>query len=125
MSGSGSSETSWADEAVVVTKRPRPETDSSTRPKRQPPYAVILHNDDLNTFEFVAGVLKRVFGYATPKAIHLTMEAHLQGRSVVWSGSLEVAELKADQIRSCGGDPEMRHKGAGALGVSIEPLPGD
>jgi ATP-dependent Clp protease adaptor protein ClpS len=120
---SGSTETCWADEAVVVTEKAKPETASTTRPKRQPPYAVILHNDDLNTFEFVVGVIKTVFGYTTPKALQLTMEAHLRGRSIVWSGTLEVAELKADQVRSCGGDPEMRHKGAGALGVSIEPLP--
>src|SRR5262245_8645355 len=75
------------------------------RPKRQPQHAVVLHNDELNTFEFVIGVLQKVFHYDQPKAYQLTFRAHVSGRSVVWTGVLEVAELKADQIRSCGCDP--------------------
>jgi len=54
-------------------------------------------------------------------AVKTLMEAHEKGRSVVWVGPLEVAELKADQIRSCGADPEMKAKGAHPLGVSVEP----
>ena len=94
------------------------------RPKRQPRYAVILHNDDLNTFEFVMGVLQKVFHYDQPQAYQLTFRAHVSGRSVVWSGVLEVAELKADQIRSCGADPLRASEGATKLRVTVEPLPG-
>ncbi len=101
-----------------------PETDTVTdgRPKRQPPYAVILHNDDVNTCEFVIGVLMKVFGYSVEKCVQLMLDAHHSGRSVVWSGSLEVAELKADQIHSCGPDPDQKDKGAEPLRVSLEPL---
>lgn len=53
----------------------------------------------------------------------LTARAHFTGRSIVWSGVLEVAELKADQIRSCGADPEAKAKGAMALRVTLDPLP--
>jgi ATP-dependent Clp protease adaptor protein ClpS len=95
-----------------------------TKPKKQSPYAVILHNDDLNGFDFVVGVLRKVFHYERPKAYQLTMAAHTAGRSIVWSGVLEVAELKADQIRSCGPDPSAKVKGALALRVTVEPLPG-
>jgi ATP-dependent Clp protease adaptor protein ClpS len=49
------------------------------------------------------------------------LEAHEKGRSVVWVGPLEVAELKADQVRSCGPDPTMKARGAQPLGVSVEP----
>jgi ATP-dependent Clp protease adaptor protein ClpS len=97
--------------------------DERTKPKRQPPYAVILHNDELNGFDFVVGVLRKVFHYGRVKAFKLTMAAHAAGRSNVWSGPLEVAELKADQIRSCGPDPAAKSKGALALRVTIEPLP--
>lgn len=93
------------------------------RPKRQPRYAVILHNDDVNTAEFVVGVLQKVFHYDQPKAFQLMLRAHVSGRSVVWSGVLEVAELKADQIRSCGCDPLRAADGAGPLRVTVEPLP--
>jgi len=110
---------------IDVQPRTVPEEETGTRTKRQPPYAVVLHNDDLNGFDFVVEVLRKVFGYDLPKAHTLTLEAHERGRSIVWSGALEVAELKADQIRSCGPDPRMRAAGAQPLGVSVEPLPGD
>ena len=98
-----------------------PETDTETKTRRQPPYAVILHNDDVNTMEFVVAVLRKVFGYEVEKCVELMLEAHEKGRAAVWVGPLEVAELKADQIRSCGPDPEQKPKGAQPLGVSVEP----
>ena len=112
-------------EAAPSETEKRQETTERTREKtkRQPPYAVVLHNDDLNTFEFVVGVLRKVFNYDLAKATQLMLNAHRQGRSIVWSGQLEIAELKADQIRSCGPDPEMKASGALALRVTIEPVP--
>jgi ATP-dependent Clp protease adaptor protein ClpS len=100
-----------------------PETDTETQTRRQPPYAVILHNDDYNGMDFVMLVLQKVFGYTEQKCFVLMVEAHEKGRAVVWVGALEVAELKADQIRSCGADPQMKSKGAQPLGVSVEPAP--
>lgn len=100
---------------------PDSDTESESQTRRQPPYAVILHNDDINTMEFVIEVLRKVFGYTTQKCFELMMKAHEQGRAVVWVGPLEVAELKADQIRSCGPDPRLVSKGAQPLGVSVEP----
>jgi ATP-dependent Clp protease adaptor protein ClpS len=88
--------------------------------KQQPPYSVVLHNDNVNSFEFVVGVVRKVFHYGEPKAFQLTLAAHEQGRSILWTGVLEVAELKADQIRSCGADPEMKSRGALPLQVTIE-----
>jgi len=90
----------------------------------QPPYAVILHNDPVNTIDFVIGVLQKVFGYALEKAFLLTVEAHETGRSIVWTGSLEIAELHAERIQACGPDPDRRDAGARRLGVTVEPLPG-
>jgi ATP-dependent Clp protease adaptor protein ClpS len=100
-------------------------TKSREKNKQEPqrPYAVILHNDDLNTVEFVVGVLRKVFHYEHRKAFKLMLEAHRTGRSIVWTGMLEVAELKADQIRSCGADPLMSARGALPLRVTIERLP--
>jgi ATP-dependent Clp protease adaptor protein ClpS len=101
--------------------KPSPRKDAA--PKRQPPYAVVLHNDDVNTFDHVVAVLRKVFQFDRMIAFRLTLQAHLSGRSIVWSGSLEVAELKADQIRSCGPDPSMMSRGALPLRTSVEPLP--
>ncbi|MCU0702574.1 MAG: ATP-dependent Clp protease adaptor ClpS [Fimbriiglobus sp.] len=101
---------------------PIPDAATDVRTKHQPPYAVILHNDDVNTFVFVVGVLQKVFGYPVEKCVQLMLEAHHTGRSVVWTGTLELAELKADQIHSCGPDPDQKGKGAEPLRVSLEPL---
>lgn len=98
-----------------------PDEETETRTRRQPPYAVILHNDDVNGMEFVVNVLRKVFGYSAEKCLDLMMEAHKTGRSVVWIGTLEVAELKADQIHSCGADPAAKAKGAEPLRVTVEP----
>lgn len=91
------------------------------RTKRQPPYAVLLHNDDISTMDFVVEVLRKVFGYPVEKCVGLMMEAHEKGLAVVWTGSLEVAELKADQIISCGPDPSRVNAGAEPLRVTVEP----
>ncbi len=98
--------------------------DEATKTRKQPPYAVLLHNDDINGFDYVVDVLRKVLGCGRLKSYRLTLAAHFRGRSLVWSGSLEVAELKADQIRSCGPDPSKKTRGAQALRVSIEPLEG-
>lgn len=97
-----------------------PDVETVTRTHRQPPYAVLLHNDDMNGMDFVIGVLRKVFHYPSEKCLILMMEAHTKGKAVVWTGSLEVAELKADQIHSCGADPDQ--KKAEPLRVTIEPL---
>ena len=98
-----------------------PDEATDTRTRRQPPYAVVLHNDDVNTMPFVILVLRKVFGYTVEKCVELMLEAHEKGRSVVWVGPLEVAELKADQIHSCGPDPARTDAGAQPLGVTVEP----
>lgn len=95
------------------------ETGTEGRVERQPPYAVVLHNDDWNGMDFVVAVLRKVFGYPVEKCLDLMQEAHDEGRSVVWVGTLEVAELKAEQIHSCGPDP--RAKKAQPLQATVEP----
>jgi ATP-dependent Clp protease adaptor protein ClpS len=100
--------------------KPKPSTD--TRPKTQPPHAVVLHNDSVNHFDFVVRVLRKVFRYGSGKAFWLTLKAQVAGRCIVWTGMLEVAELKAQQMRDCCPDPA--NPGAAPLKVTTEPLPG-
>jgi ATP-dependent Clp protease adaptor protein ClpS len=107
--------------ATPTETLPAEETDTQTR--RQPPYAVVLHNDDFNTMQFVVAVLQKVFGYTLEKCVQLMLEAHETGRCVVWSGSLELAELKADQIVGCGSDPDAVTGKAEPLRVTVEPMP--
>src|SRR5438046_6694813 len=64
---------------VLPTPIVRPQTTprEQTQTKRQPPYAVILHNDDINGFDYVVGVLRKVFNYGRMKAFWLTLKAHV------------------------------------------------
>lgn len=117
-----------SDEEVIVrpkakTKRREKEQDKS-RPKTQPPYAVIVENDDFHTFHYVIEVLQKVFGYDLQKAVMLTVEVDAAGQSIVWSGALEVAELKRDQIRGFGPDLYAMKPVRFPLGVRVEKLPG-
>ena len=114
--------TTGDDTAIPVEHKPAPKRESATKPKMLPPYAVMLHDDDINTMEFVIETLQRVFGYDLHKAAILMLEAHNHGQSLVWSGAKEHAEFKADQILSRGADPVMRDKGAQPLRVTIEPM---
>lgn len=107
-----------------VVVRPKPaRPDPQKKPKRQPPYAVILHNDDYHTFQYVIDLLMKLFAYPLEKAFQLTNQVHTQGKSIVWSGTLELAELKRDQVRGFGPDFYATKKVEFPLGVTIEPLP--
>ncbi|TXT27874.1 MAG: hypothetical protein FD138_2690 [Planctomycetota bacterium] len=107
-----------------VVVRPKPKRpDPETKKKKQPPYAVILHNDDDHTFQYVIDLLMKLFAYPLEKAFVLTTQVHTQGKSIVWSGTLELAELKRDQVRGFGPDFYAVKKIEYPLGVTIEPLP--
>ena len=94
------------------------------KPKKLPPYAVVVLNDDEHTFNYVIETFMKVFGYDHTKCFLLASDIHVNGRAIVWSGPKEVAELKRDQIRSAGPDLFASKKVTYPLGVLIEPLPG-
>ncbi|MDF1741901.1 MAG: ATP-dependent Clp protease adapter ClpS [Verrucomicrobiales bacterium] len=64
------------------------------------PWNVIVYDDPVNLMNFVTLVLKRVFGYPQEKAESLMMEVHKAGKSVVWTGEREKAELYVQQLQS-------------------------
>ena len=64
------------------------------------PWNVVIHDDPVNLMNFVTLILKRVFGYPQEKAETLMMEVHNLGRSVVWTGNKEKAELYVQQLQS-------------------------
>ena len=97
---------------------------SRPKPKKLPPYAVVVLNDDEHTFAYVIETFMKVLGYDQTKSYQLARDIHVNGRSIVWSGAKEVAELKRDQIRSAGPDLFAAKKVSYPLGVVIEPLPG-
>ncbi len=108
----------------AVLDDPMLDTDTDTRTAYQPRYAVVVLNDEDHTFDYVINMFLKVFRYETEKCFLLTREIHEKGRAIVWTGSLEVAELKKEQIQSMGRDFFNEKKVVDyPLGVELEPLP--
>jgi ATP-dependent Clp protease adaptor protein ClpS len=87
--------------------------------KRQPPYHVILHNDDDHTFEYVIEMLKKLFGHSEERGYQMAVEVHTRGRVIVLTTSKEHAELKQDQIHAYGADHRLP-RCKGSMSASIE-----
>ncbi len=64
------------------------------------PWCVVVYDDPVNLMSFVQLVFRRVFAYSEEKAAALMLEVHHSGRSVVWSGEREQAELYVQQLQS-------------------------
>lgn len=107
---------------VTVSTKTKPR--EQTRTRQIPPYNVILENDDHHSADFVVDVLCKALGYPLERSFQLMMQAHTTGRSVVWTGTKEVAELKTDQIQSFHEIRQSDGAKLGPLGCTIEPAPG-
>lgn len=64
------------------------------------PWNVIVYDDPVNLMSYVTWVFMKVFGYPENKASVHMMEVHKRGKSVVWSGQRERAELYTQQLQS-------------------------
>lgn len=62
------------------------------------PWQVVVHNDPVNLMTYVTMVFQRVFGYPREKAERHMLEVHHHGRSILWSGVRERAELYVQQL---------------------------
>jgi len=112
-----------SDEVIVTTTKPAPKSATTKpRPKKQPQYVVIVLNDDLHTYPYVIDALMRICGHSVEDAFRLAQEIDTQGLAAVWTGSMEVAELKRDQIISFGPDDYAETPAPFPLGCYIEPL---
>lgn len=80
---------------------PREEQRERTRPKALDPYAVILHNDDVNSMDHVVrSLMKAVPGVGIGKAFKIMLDAHNHGRAVVIVCPLELAEFYRERLQT-------------------------
>jgi ATP-dependent Clp protease adaptor protein ClpS len=62
------------------------------------PWTVVVFDDPVNLMDYVTKVLQKVFGYPQHKAEELMLQVHQSGKSRVWSGARERAELYVQQL---------------------------
>ena len=99
---------------------PKVKSKKKEKLKRQPPYNVVLLNDDDHSFEYVIGMLQRLFGHPAEKGYQMAYKVHTEGRVVVDTTSKERAELKRDQIHAFGPDKDIP-RCKGSMSAEIEP----
>jgi len=114
--------TSQAVAAVEAPEQTIAEPEQRSRPKvqRQPPYHVILWNDDDHSYEYVIRMLWELFGHPPEKGFQLAKEVDSQGRVIVLTTTREHAELKRDQIHAYGKDVLIAGC-KGSMKATIEP----
>jgi ATP-dependent Clp protease adaptor protein ClpS len=78
---------------------------NDTTVRRQPPYHLILLDDNDHTVDYVVLMCANLFGHSAEKAVAVAKEVHTKGRSIVFTGALEVVELKQEQVHAFGPDP--------------------
>lgn len=91
-----------------------------TIPRRQPRYHVILHDDDDHSYEYVIGMVRKLFGFSENDAYELACETDEDGAVVLDTTTFERAELKRDQIHAFGRDWRIA-RCCGSMSASIEP----
>ena len=97
---------------------PKPRTEQRT--KRQPPYHVILLDDDDHTYDYVIHMLQTLFGHPVEMGFKMAKEVDSSGRVIVDTTTKERAELKRDQIHAFGPDPRLA-RCKGSMWSTIEP----
>jgi ATP-dependent Clp protease adaptor protein ClpS len=83
-----------------LVESPTRQTETSSKEDLDLPWQVIVHNDPVNLMTYVTMVFQRVFGYPREKAEQHMLEVHHKGRSILWTGLRERAELYVQQLHS-------------------------
>ncbi len=80
-----------------------PDKRTQRRVTQEPPYKVILHNDDYNPMEHVVAALRKVIPrMSVPRAVSVMLEAHTKGKAVVTKCHKELAELYREGLQNEG-----------------------
>ncbi len=82
---------------AAPVKKPQP---PKRKPKKLPPFKVLLHNDDVNTVDHVIKSIVRLTTLDSQQAVLRTLEAHETGVALLLTTHKERAELYCEQFAS-------------------------
>jgi ATP-dependent Clp protease adaptor protein ClpS len=88
--------------ASPVRAATKEQTKTETKPKTATarPWNVVVHDDPVTLMSYVTRVFQQVLGCTKEKAHTLMMEVHTHGRSIVWTGGREQAEVYAQKLQA-------------------------
>lgn len=86
----------------------------------EPPYHLILLDDNEHTYNYVVHMLGRIFGYGQEKAFAIACVVDAQGQAILMTGPLGEVELKQEAVHAFGADPLMPEC-KGSMTAIIEP----
>jgi ATP-dependent Clp protease adaptor protein ClpS len=69
----------------------------------EPPYRVLVHNDDITPMDFVVHVLKTIFYQSNPKAFEIMLIAHITGLAYVQTLPKSEAEKRINKAHFAAG----------------------
>ncbi len=109
--------------AAVAKPRTQKQTRTSRKPKKLPPYNVVLLNDNDHTYEYVIEMLGRLFGFDRNKAFEMAWQVDRRGKVILMTTTKQLATQKRDMIHAYGADWRME-RCAGSMTAVVEPAPG-
>lgn len=101
---------------------PEADIESDRKTRKQPPYHVILLDDNDHTYDYVIRMIEKIFGQTTEKAYQMACEVDRAGRVILLTTTREHAELKQEQVHGFGIDP-LIPRCQGSMTAVIEPAP--
>ena len=84
--------------SIMATDAPIVKKEEQIQEALDLPWNIVVHNDPVNLMSYVTMIFQRVFGYSRERATRHMLEVHQQGRSIVWTGVRERAELYVQQL---------------------------
>lgn len=97
-----------------------PKTQPDKKVEQEPPYHVILLDDDHHTYEYVIEMLQAIFGYDPKVGYKMAKAVDENGKVIVATVHKELAELRQEQIHDYGPDPRLAGS-KGSMTCIIEP----
>ncbi len=86
----------------------------------EPPYHLILLDDNEHTYNYVIQMVGAIFGYGREKAFAIACVVDSQGQAILMTASHDQVQLKQEAVHAFGADPLMPEC-KGSMTAIIEP----